>query len=120
MRVQQEYHIVKGEGFRGKWRARISAWHYTLLDGDHELLVYHWHPKIEGVAEPHLHANLHDRCSPALTANSHVPTGRIALEQFIRMLIDECEVEPIRNDWPAVLDSGQTHFEKHRTWPMPG
>jgi hypothetical protein len=47
----------------------------------------------------------------------HLPTGRIAFEQFIRLIILEFGVTPRRGDWETVLDDAQAAFEAYRTWP---
>ena len=46
----------------------------------------------------------------------HFPTGRVSVEEFLRLVIDAFEVKVRRRDWPAVLQQTQAAFSKWRTW----
>jgi hypothetical protein len=50
---------------------------------------------------------------------AHVPTGRIALEELLRMAIAEFGARPRRKDWEQVLERTQAGYEDWRTWPAP-
>jgi len=87
---------------------------YRLLDAfERELLTYHWMPgeRYLGPDHPHLHV------SAALTAQAdaltqreirldklHLPTSQVTLAAFVRMLITEFGVAPLRDDWRNILD----------------
>jgi hypothetical protein len=92
---------------------------YRLLDDrDRELLVFHWQPDSRGPDHPHLHV------SAALTAQVnaqstreigldklHLPTGHVAFAAFIRMLITEFGVAPLRQDWRDILDRAEAALD---------
>ena len=85
------------------WRINTLGYAYELYDNDGaELLAYHWHPfgRIP-VVEPHLHVtNRH----PAFDlSKTHLPTGIVSPTNFLRCLIAEFGVEPLRTDWRDVL-----------------
>jgi len=47
----------------------------------------------------------------------HIPTERISVEEFLRFVIEELRVQPIRNDWNDILKSNYQLHKKYRTWP---
>jgi hypothetical protein len=84
-----------------------------------ELLAYHWHPDpdVAGPDFPHLHV------SAALNAQVdavnrreigldklHLTTGVVTPTNFVRMLITEFGVAPLRHDWQDVLDRAEAVF----------
>ena len=111
-----QYRVTKAEGVRGPWKVSTAAYFYALHDAEQrELMAFHWHPETEGQKGPHLH--LYDASDIIdLLAKVHLPTGRIALEQFLRFLIVELDVKPLRDDWEKVLRQTQTKHEQFRSW----
>ena len=93
-----------------------AAYYYTLgVESGPENLGYHWHP-FSGVRFPHLHLSAGSGVDRDELHKAHLPTGRIALEQVVRLAIAEFAVEPLRPDWDEVLTEAQQRFEEHRTW----
>jgi len=41
----------------------------------------------------------------------------ISVEEFLRFVIEELRVQPIRNDWNDILKSNYQLHKKYRTWP---
>lgn len=113
LRVAQQYRIVEDTGPRGPWRAQTVAYSYVVNRGDKELLAYQWNPLGSGgVARPHLHVGA---AADELIDNFHrlhLPTGRIALEEVLRLLIEELGVQPLREDWSDVLDAAQPGHDR--------
>lgn len=64
---------------------------------------------------PHLHVGAAMGPNAATILGGHVPTGRVAMEDVLRLLI-ELGVQPRRDDWQAVLDETQSAFERWRSW----
>jgi len=109
--VSQNYEIVQVQDkVRGPWKIHTLEYIYTLRNSDGPLLAYHWHPT-RRVVTPHLH--LYQSEFP----KCHFPTGRMSLEEVLRMTIEDLEVKPIRKDWEAVLRVCQDAHEQYRTWP---
>jgi hypothetical protein len=108
--VSQRYRVVRASGKRGPWKASTVAYIYALGNSKGEIIAYHWQPDTQ--PEPHLHAR-------QLGKRRHIPSGRVSLEQVIRLGIEEYGVKPIRDDWDAVLSAGHNAFVKWRTWPKP-
>jgi hypothetical protein len=98
---------------------------YRLLDSEErELLVYHWQPgdAFAGPDHPHAHvsAALSARISAAETETidldgRHVATGRVSLEAFVRMLIEEFGVAPQRSDWRQSLERAKAVIREEAT-----
>ena len=70
-----------------------------------------WHPS-SAHPEFHQHPHLHIgaelvrpglQIAPKDVHKVHVPTGYVTLPMFVRMLIEEFGVEPLRDDWDARL-----------------
>jgi hypothetical protein len=129
--VLQAYRIVQeSEGRR--WKIRTAAYHYALRDADgREIFAYHWHPHVENVAYPHLHVShgavgrdvapglqlstSQNVLQPQLAA-AHLPTRRIALEDVLRLLIEQFGVQPARLDWDRALREARESFRADRIW----
>ena len=118
--VAQQYRLVEHAGARGPWKVSTIAYEYVLrtdVDGE-EIVAYHWHPRGPSpITTPHLHVGAGAEVTRRDMLGAHLPTGRIALEEFLRCLIRDFEVSPHRQDWDTVLTDAQQAFEEWRTWP---
>jgi hypothetical protein len=113
----------------GPFKVSSSRYMYELLDRDErELFVYHWHPEgVSPIQTPHLHfsgaAPLPLPLSPSdqqprqiAVDRAHFPTGRIAVESFIELLIQDFQVEPRRTDWREILGIGLLSARSTSPW----
>ncbi|HEV2786686.1 MAG TPA: hypothetical protein VGV67_09885 [Solirubrobacteraceae bacterium] len=115
--VGQQYRIVEADDARGPWKVQTVAYAYVLQADDQELIAFHWNPTGAGsVTRPHLHLGPAAGCAYPALARAHVPTGRIALEDVLRLAIEEFGVEPLRDDWSELLETTQSGYEEWRTW----
>ena len=99
---------------RQRWQVATRMYEYSLLDHDHtELLAYHWQPgpDFDGPDHPHVHISAAlDARVDAVTRREigldklHIATGHVFLTAFVRMLITEFGVAPLRHDWRETLD----------------
>jgi hypothetical protein len=114
--VKLQYRVTHAEGESGPWKVSTAAYFYALHDEkQREIMAFHWHPETEGQKQPHLH--LYDASNIAtMLAKVHVPTGRITLEQYLRFLIVELKVRPLRSDWQKVLEGTERKHLQYRTW----
>ena len=112
---EHRYRVIetKDDADRGRWKATTVAYLYDIDDEVGELLAYHWHP-VGHHADPRPH--LHIRTDEG--GRIWLPAGRVAVEEIIRLLVEQFEVAPQRNDWEQILDEAQTAFETWRTWGM--
>lgn len=116
MTVKMQYRVTKAEGVKGPWKVSTAAYFYALHDAEQrELIAFHWHPETEGQKDPHLHFYGASNVA-AFLEKVHLPTGRISLEQFLRFLIVELKVKPLRNDWEPVLRRTEGPYVQHRSW----
>ena len=95
------------------WRVGVSGYWYVLseLEGG-EILAFHWHPEGRSSAtNPHLHLGAAARVDHPALAAAHIPTGRVAPQDFLRMLIEDFSVKPRRPDWDAVLRQSLRAFQ---------
>jgi hypothetical protein len=101
--VALHFRITEETGTRRGYRVTTTAYYYALLDaGEKEIIAYHWHPHGD-VAFPHLHICSGAKVGRVEMRNAHIPTGRIALEDLLRMTITEFGVVTRRDDWPEIL-----------------
>jgi hypothetical protein len=139
--LDHHYRIARLES-GAVYRVTTAAYFYSLDDvadpgtAVREILAYHWHPDVRladgtQIAYPHLHINrgalrldISDgvRIAPASNllradlAAAHLPTRRSALEDVIRLAIEQYGVEPLRGDWDAALRASRESFHRERTW----
>ncbi len=110
--IGHNFRVVPDDRFAGEWKVRTEGYFYRVRyseDASGELFAWHWHPEVR--SEPHLHV--------ARISGLHVPSGRVAFESIIRMLIDDLHVIPNRDDWQEVLAETEQRFQAFRTWPAP-
>lgn len=103
--VLMQYRLVEAEGERGPWKVRTTAYFYEIDAADgREILSYHWHPEgRSSTVGPHLHLGAGAEVGRTDLAQCHFPTGRIGLEEVLRLVITSFGVEPLRGDWGDVL-----------------
>ena len=96
-----------------------THYQYRVLDiSGQELVIYDWHPAgVSPIRTPHIHVPAAGSVilaqrpgSPLAGAKTHLgamhlSTGQISLAEFVRMLITEFHVDPIRRDWERVLQA---------------
>lgn len=120
--IMQWYYVVEAAGARGPWRVSTASYYYTLHDSDDaEMISYHWHPESRGgVAYPHLHLGKAAKVGRNDLIDAHIPTGRIAIEDVLRLALTAFGVKPRRDDWQEILDQTQASYEEWRTWAGSG
>jgi hypothetical protein len=116
--VSQHYRLIERPAPVEPWKVSTVAYFYALREaGGHEIFSYQWHPLITAsVTFPHLHIGYGAYVGRDEFHKAHLPTGRVALEDFVRLLIEEFHVPPVRDDWPEVLQQSLTEFEADREW----
>jgi hypothetical protein len=116
--VRHDYGIVRGEGLYGRWKVKTTAYYYELQSrSGAEVLSYHWHPESRSPATfPHMHIGTGSGVEVGGLLKAHFPTPRMALEDFLRMLIEDFGVQCEREDWENVLGRSRAKFEADRTW----
>jgi hypothetical protein len=124
--LRQRYQLVHipEDPERGPWKVRTVDYYYAVHDDQgKELFAYHYHPGGRSrMQRPHVHFRALTVTRPEFEA-AHYPTGRVALEEVLWMLLDEQDnkfgVRPLRANWREVLQRGLAAFERWRTWPGP-
>src|SRR5262249_25712496 len=95
---------------------KSTGYFYSLEEtSEKEIITYQWHPS--GPCKfPHLHLASSSELGAKTLNKLHLPTGRIAVEQVLRLAVEELGVQPRRADWSEILLNAQELFEKYRTW----
>ncbi len=119
-RLIQHYRVMEYEGARGPWKVSIVAYYYTIETSGptrQEVLGYHWHPQGRSdITYPHMHLYQGAGTLQHNLPKAHLPTGRIAVEDILRLAITHFGVVPLREDWETILEITQNAFQEWRTW----
>ena len=102
--AEQRFTIVQS-GPR-QFDTRLTSYEYAIEDAvtGHEILAFHWH---RGAASwPHIHIGAGAGALITELQTAHIPSGIVLLPQFVRFLITDFGVGPLRDDWERVLGSG--------------
>jgi hypothetical protein len=124
--LSQQFEIVETkEDEKGPIKTSTREYAYHLYDVDRQYVWFHWHPS-NGVKTPHLHFGLSPRTTEGvevaakfggtLARKLHLTSSRISVEQVIAFAIREFEVERLRDDWEAILDTNRGKHQKYRSW----
>ena len=117
----QHFRVIEAPVPHGPYRVQTVAYYYTVIEIDgpwREVFAYHWHPQgRSAITFPHFHLYQGSGTIRDEVRKAHFPTGRIALEEVLRLVIQEFGVRPLREDWDAILNRTQAAFEDWRTWP---
>jgi hypothetical protein len=98
-----------------RWEVRTAAYVYQFDDPDdprREIAGFHWHPHVEGLPYPHVHA----LDAPASTQRLHLPTGFITLKDVLLFAVRDFDVRPIRADWQAALEAADASLRASLRW----
>ena len=91
-----------------RWATEIVAYSYEISEWEGAaILAYHSHPDpLQRVRHPHLHLEAGARVGRTDLYKTHLPTGLVLVRDIIHLLIEELDVEPLRDDWRHVLEIG--------------
>lgn len=105
------YLVVRtADAQRGPFKVTTRGWMHTIYEDGREVFAYHWHPLSDShVTVPHLHAHwAPDRL--------HVPTGRVLLEDLLRVAEDLGAEPDDKDKWNAVDQENRESFARGATW----
>jgi hypothetical protein len=118
------YRVVEVPADRAPWKVQAAAYAYALDGADgQEIIAYHWHPRERtATASPHIHLGAGAGIRDHPIGKAHLPSGRVALEEILRLAIADLGTAPLRDDWEAVLHRTQSNFElwRHLAEPYSG
>lgn len=110
--LSQQYVLRQVEDERGPWKVSTRGYWYRIDDEDGEFLAWHWHPLgLSRERRPHLHVY-----RDPYDGRLHLPTARVGVEAVVRLLVDELDVQPRRDDWVDVVDEAERAFLQWRSW----
>jgi hypothetical protein len=117
--IAQWFYIVE-DSANGPWRVTTAGYKYTIETEDgEEILGYHWHPKsLSPFKEPHLHLGAGAKIGrhELEATKAHLPTGRVSMEEFIKLLIEAFNAPPKKTGWEAILQKTGSTFSKYASW----
>jgi hypothetical protein len=104
---------VETEAPSKAWHVISSGYSYSLSDATgQEIIAYHWHPGGRSpIGFPHLHIEAGAHVRNPQVARAHLPTGRILLEEVLRLTIREFGVQTLHDDWEQIFTESQLAYE---------
>ncbi|MGH3529969.1 MAG: hypothetical protein ACRDQ6_22110 [Pseudonocardiaceae bacterium] len=118
--VALQYELIETDDRdHGPWKVSTRKYMYHVVTDDMtEVILFHWHPDGKSTQQgPHLHVGSSQLTHGSVVSRkTHVPTGRVALEAVLDLLIRDFGVVPLRLEWEAMLTEGQGKFEQWRSW----
>jgi hypothetical protein len=93
--VVQTYLVSERDG---EYKAKTTSYSYSLWvkkdSSLHAVLEFHWHPgATANLKWPHVHVNANS--AEGELKKKHIPTARVAIEDFLRFLIRDYGIVPI-------------------------
>jgi hypothetical protein len=115
--LSQRYRIIEASGDVGPWKVTTVGYFYEIADSTaREIVSFQWHPDSQSpVTWPHFHLGPGAEVGHERLSSCHVPSGRISVEQVLRLVI-ELGAETLRTDWDDVLTASQETYEQWRSW----
>jgi hypothetical protein len=118
--VIQYFQVIQDEREDyGPFRVTTTAYYYTVEDENgHEIIAYHWHPKAPNskTVHPHVHLQYGAKVKRQELAGTHLPTGRVAVEDFLRLMIEVFGVAPLKKNWSVILGRTKKQFDLYKSW----
>lgn len=100
-----------------RWKVTTLGYMYQIEVAGERAFDYHWHPESALVQFPHMHAQRAIlRQDGVITSRAHLPSGRVALESVVRMLITEMGWPPAVSDWDQRLTLSESVFRLYSSW----
>jgi hypothetical protein len=102
--------------FEGERKVATSLYAHTAAHRqDLSPELYSWEWAASEPTYPHLHVRRSDMDFGGL-GKFHIPTGRVFFEDVLTFLIREHFVQPVRDDWEAVLTESHRRVSTFATW----
>jgi hypothetical protein len=113
------WHKIIYDPENGPYRVTTLSYNHSIkLPEDGEVISFHWNPDGKSdVKTPHMHIGTSQlKKWSVLDSKTHLPTGRISIEQVVRFAIEELGADRA-DDWKQKLSETEQPFLDHRSWP---
>jgi hypothetical protein len=115
IRIEERFAIVRSsiESAAAEYTVATRKYAYTLDDdGGKEILAFHWHSREQGFDLPHLHVSAGAGQLVDVFHRAHIPTGRVALSDFVAFLIRDFDVTARDPSYRRVLQRSMAAGEE--------
>lgn len=99
-------------------KAHTLSYSYAVNTSGGPILRFEWHPAL-GTVSPHLHVYGNGSIIGGKPFDKlHLPTGRVAVESVVWLLIDGFGVQPLQpvSVCKGLLKRNQKLFERFKSW----
>ena len=121
-RAGMKFETVDRGQSEGRKRYRITTREYIYeVTGpkSQSIISAHWHPLAMNSRfhDPHWHIGGVTVARDRLYLDrAHLPSPRVSIEEFIRLMIEELGVVPRNDDWDKRLRQTHKVFAEYKTW----
>jgi hypothetical protein len=118
----QHYRIVRDGRTPGSFKVKTLRYQYNIERSNdaQELICFHWEGDTAKNPVPHIHIGFAAKPASCPFGNrTHIPSGRVALEDVVSFVIAELQVEPTeirRHTWQPILQAARDVFFRFKSW----
>lgn len=120
----QRIRLVRDDRQSGTWKVKTLSYEYNVerWEDHQEIVCFHWEGEDGRNPDPHIHvgfAALQNSRPMPIGPKSHIPSGRVVIEDIVKFAIEELGVDPIshrRTTWRSIIKSTRKLFMKFKTW----
>ncbi len=118
----QYIRIIPDPDQAGCWRVKTLSYEYNIevWESRQEVICFHWNGQDLKNPHPHIHIGWATSSNGThLGPKSHIPSGRISVEDVVRFAVDELGVQPsgpFKTRWRHVVDASRKTFEQQKSW----
>ncbi len=101
-----------------RWKVSTLKYTYAIeyAESGKEIIAFHWSREPSGpVPYPHIHCDFGGNGGMPITRKTHVPSGRVALEDVVFFAISELKVKPLSDEWERIIAKNRQAFIAYKT-----
>jgi hypothetical protein len=119
----QRYMVIENPALRGEYKVKTLAYEYNVerRKDRQEIICWHWEGEHGRNSVPHIHVGMTKGHVSPITNKTHIPSGRVSVEDVVAFLIDELGVKPTKHrqtSWRDSLAKLRQLFYRFKTWTI--
>ena len=117
----QKYEIIPDDRTPGSFKVKTLSYEYNIerKKDKQEVVCSHWEGDAARNPIPHIHiGSITVAANAPLSNKTHIPSGRVSVEDVVSFLIKEMGVKPTKNrhrDW-SDRESARALFYRFKRW----
>jgi hypothetical protein len=115
----QRFEIIPDPKADGEWKVRTLSYEYNIerRKDKQEVICFHWEGTESQNPLPHIHIGFaaQDKSLP-FSPKTHIPSGRVPIEDLVHFLIHEMGVHPRKTDHRSIIKKFRDLWQKFKSW----